>query len=60
MFSDSSNSGNTISNVALYFAVTMPLLLVTLALLIFLDKGLPKGVWLRRFGQNLTAAYNSF
>ncbi|KAK0716807.1 hypothetical protein B0T26DRAFT_675228 [Lasiosphaeria miniovina] len=38
MFGDSSMN---ISSVGLYFAVTMPLLLVTLLLIIFLERGLP-------------------
>ncbi|KAK4221299.1 hypothetical protein QBC38DRAFT_492315 [Podospora fimiseda] len=47
-----SDSGNGISNVGLYFAITVPLLLATLLLLIHLEKDLPEQ-W-RRLMQNLT------
>ncbi|CZR68798.1 uncharacterized protein PAC_18698 [Phialocephala subalpina] len=43
------NDTGNISSVALYFAITFPLLLVTLLLVIILDKGLPRATWLRRF-----------
>jgi hypothetical protein len=37
-----SSPSDNISYVALYLAITLPLLLVTLLLLIFLEKGLPR------------------
>jgi hypothetical protein len=35
------DSGNNTSNVGMYFAITIPLLLVTLLFLILLEKDLP-------------------
>ncbi|KAK0735968.1 hypothetical protein B0T21DRAFT_439842 [Apiosordaria backusii] len=50
MFSDSDNSTFYI---ALYFGITLPLLLATLFLLILIEKGLPRGTRVQRFFQGL-------
>ncbi|KAK0712749.1 hypothetical protein B0T26DRAFT_715152 [Lasiosphaeria miniovina] len=50
MFSDSNNS---ISYIALYFEITLPLVLATLFLLILLEKGLPKGTQVLPFFRDL-------
>lgn len=43
-----SNSSSNLSYVDLYLAITLPVLLITLLTIFFLDKGLPRGAWLRR------------
>ncbi|KAH7117526.1 hypothetical protein EDB81DRAFT_818724 [Dactylonectria macrodidyma] len=43
------SSSNRTSAVILYFAITLPLLLVTLLFLIFLEKGWSVGRWFRQF-----------
>ncbi|KAK3356291.1 hypothetical protein B0T25DRAFT_536434 [Lasiosphaeria hispida] len=50
MFSD---SGNSTFYIALYFGITLPLLLATLFLLILLEKGLPRGTRVHRFFRDL-------
>ncbi|KAK4210548.1 hypothetical protein QBC37DRAFT_428626 [Rhypophila decipiens] len=48
-----SDSKNNISYVALYFGITLPLLLATLLLLVLLEKGLPRDTRLQRFFRDL-------